>query len=83
VDYKDATYRFVNAENMKLFKNYPGRYASQYGGYCAFGAAMGPSSMAGIQVSPKKHGFTLRCVAKDYYGGDWMEYVYKVTANKS
>lgn len=32
---------------------------------------------------PKKHGFPLRVVAQDYYGGDWVKYVYKVTANKS
>ena len=34
-------------------------------------------------VLPKKHGFPLRVVAEDYYGGDWVKYVYKATANKS
>jgi len=34
-------------------------------------------------VLPKKHGFPLRVVAEDYYGDDWVKYVYKVTANKS
>jgi DMSO/TMAO reductase YedYZ molybdopterin-dependent catalytic subunit len=32
---------------------------------------------------PKKHGFPLRVVAQDYYGGDWVKYVYKVIASKS
>ena len=32
---------------------------------------------------PMKHGFPLRVVAEDYYGDDWVKYVYKVTANKS
>jgi sulfoxide reductase catalytic subunit YedY len=32
---------------------------------------------------PKKHGFPLRVVAEDYYGGEWVKYVYKVTAEKS
>ena len=32
---------------------------------------------------PKKHGFPLRVVAEDYYGGDWVKYVYKITAIKS
>jgi sulfoxide reductase catalytic subunit YedY len=32
---------------------------------------------------PIKHGFPLRVVAEDYYGGEWVKYVYKVTANKS
>ncbi len=31
---------------------------------------------------PIKHGFPLRLVAKDYYGYDWIKYVYKVTAHK-
>jgi len=35
------------------------------------------------KVLPKKHGFPLRVVAKDYYGGDWVKYVYRITANKS
>ena len=33
-------------------------------------------------VLPKKHGFPLRVVAEDYYGGDWVKYVYKIAANK-
>ncbi|MBW2492181.1 MAG: molybdopterin-dependent oxidoreductase [Deltaproteobacteria bacterium] len=33
-------------------------------------------------VLPQKHGFPLRVVAQDYYGGDWVKYVYKVTAYK-
>ena len=35
------------------------------------------------RVLPKKHGFPLRVVAQDYYGGDWVKYVYRITANKS
>ena len=38
---------------------------------------------ANDSILPKKHGFPLRVVAEDYYGGDWVKYVYKVTANKS
>jgi len=34
-------------------------------------------------VLPKKHGFPLRVVAEDHYGGNWVKYVYRVTANKS
>ena len=32
---------------------------------------------------PEKHGFPLRVVAEDYYGGDWVKYVYKIKAIKS
>ena len=33
-------------------------------------------------VLPKKHGFPLRVVAEDDYGGVWVKYVYKITAEK-
>ena len=32
---------------------------------------------------PKKHGFPLRVVAEDYYGGEWVKYVSKIKAIKS
>lgn len=34
-------------------------------------------------VLPKKHGFPLRVVAEEYYGSDWVKYVYRVNANMS
>ena len=36
-----AEYRFASAENRDLFAADPDAYAPQYGGYCAFGTAMG------------------------------------------
>ena len=36
-----AEYRFSSAENRDLFSANPDAYAPQYGGYCAFGTAMG------------------------------------------
>ena len=31
---------------------------------------------------PQKHGFPLRIVAEDYYGDEWVKYVYKIEAIK-
>ena len=31
---------------------------------------------------PQKHGFPLRIVAEDYYGDEWVKYVYKIVAIK-
>jgi sulfoxide reductase catalytic subunit YedY len=31
---------------------------------------------------PQQHGFPLRIVAEDYYGSDWVKYVYKIEALK-
>ncbi|WP_422371181.1 YHS domain-containing (seleno)protein [Hoeflea sp.] len=39
--YEGAVYRFSSEENRKLFEAAPARYAPQYGGYCAYGAAKG------------------------------------------
>lgn len=34
------------------------------------------------QRLPQKHGFPLRIVAEDYYGDEWVKYVYKIEAIK-
>ena len=39
--HNDATYRFANEEHQAAFEANPDAYLPQYGGYCAFGAAMG------------------------------------------
>lgn len=38
--YENVTYRFSSEANQKLFKSNPAQYAPQFGGYCAFGAAI-------------------------------------------
>ena len=40
-EYEGATYRFSSAEHRDTFTSDPATYAPQYGGYCAFGTAMG------------------------------------------
>lgn len=37
----DATYRFASEEHKAAFEANPAAYLPEYGGYCAFGAAMG------------------------------------------
>ena len=39
--YNDATYRFASEDHKAAFEADPEAYLPQYGGYCAFGAAMG------------------------------------------
>jgi len=38
--YDGAIYQFSSAENRDLFQSEPGKYAPQYGGFCAFGVTM-------------------------------------------
>jgi DMSO/TMAO reductase YedYZ molybdopterin-dependent catalytic subunit len=35
------------------------------------------------EILPQKHGFPLRIVAEDYYGAEWVKYVYKLEAFKA
>ena len=39
--YKNAIYNFASSKNRDEFRANPEAYAPQYGGYCAFGVAMG------------------------------------------
>lgn len=39
--YGEGVYRFISEENKKKFAAAPQRYAPQYGGYCAYGTALG------------------------------------------
>ncbi len=39
--YDDATYRFASEEHKAAFEADPAAFLPEYGGYCAFGAAMG------------------------------------------
>lgn len=40
-NYKGATFRFANAENLTDFITNPERFAPQYGGYCAWAVSHG------------------------------------------
>jgi len=39
--HKGATYFFSSKDNRKAFEAAPDKYAPQYGGYCAYGVALG------------------------------------------
>jgi hypothetical protein len=39
--WKNATWRFSNAENRDLFAANPEKYTPQFGGYCAYGVTKG------------------------------------------
>ena len=41
LEHDGAVWHFANAENRALFAESPGRYAPQYGGYCAYAMAQG------------------------------------------
>jgi len=46
LEWKNATWRFANADHRDMFKADPDKYAPRYGGYCAWAVAQG--STAGV-----------------------------------
>lgn len=60
LDWKNAKWRFANAEHRDLFKFDPEKYAPQYGGYCAWAVSQGYTA----SVDPKN---ALRIVAGKLY----------------
>src|SRR5690348_2635505 len=42
--YKGVAWRFASAENLAAFKANPGKYAPQYGGYCAWAVSQGKTA---------------------------------------
>jgi hypothetical protein len=41
IAHEGGTYRFASEANLEAFKASPAKYAPAYGGFCAFGAALG------------------------------------------
>jgi YHS domain-containing protein len=42
--WQGATFKFVSAANLELFKADPAAYAPQYGGYCAYAVSRGATA---------------------------------------
>ena len=49
-DYQGVTYAFVSKEHKKMFEANPGKYAPAYGGWCAYGVAVGKKFVADPEV---------------------------------
>jgi len=49
-EHEGVTYAFASEENAERFKANPERYVPAYGGYCAYGAALGKKFVADPEV---------------------------------
>lgn len=49
-EWKGATWRFASAAHLAAFKADPGKYAPQYGGYCAWAVSQGYTASADPDV---------------------------------
>lgn len=43
-EWNDAKWMFANQEHMRLFMDFPERYAPKYGGYCAYAVSQGATA---------------------------------------
>jgi len=50
VEYEGVTYAFASEENANLFKADPEKYLPEYGGYCAYGVAVGKKFVANPEI---------------------------------
>ena len=41
IQWEGARWRFASSANLEMFREDPDRYAPRYGGYCAYGVAVG------------------------------------------
>jgi YHS domain-containing protein len=78
--YRGGTYHFVTAANRDTFKANPEKYVPQYGGYCAYGVAIGkkfdidPSSW---RIVDGKLYFNLNPMILEKWSADTKGYIRK------
>ena len=49
-DYQGVTYAFTSKEHKEMFQSNPEKYAPAYGGWCAYGVAVGKKFVADPEV---------------------------------
>jgi YHS domain-containing protein len=80
VEYEGAKYLFSSAANRETFNADPGKYAPQYGGYCAFGVAMEKKfdiDPASWRIVDGKLYFNLNPSILEKWSGDVKGYIHK------
>lgn len=83
-EYEGGKYLFATAANRDAFKADPGKYAPQYGGFCAYGVAVGkkfdidPSSWL---IVDGRLFFNLNPMILDKWSADTKGYIEKSEEN--
>jgi YHS domain-containing protein len=82
--YKGVTYVFANKKNRKMFEADPEKYLPAYGGYCAYGVAVGKKFVADPEVWKIVEGILYLNLDKDIqskWDKDIPGYIKKADAN--
>ena len=83
-EYKGGKYLFVTEANRDIFKANPEKYAPQYGGYCAYGVAIGKKfdiDPASWHILDGKLYFSLNPVILRKWRSDAKGYIQKSEEN--
>jgi len=83
-EYKGGTYLFATATNRDAFKANPEKYAPCYGGYCAYGIAVGKKfdiDAASWRIVDGKLYFNLNPMILERWSHDAKEYIRKSEEN--
>ncbi len=83
-EYQGATYYFASEDHKKLFTANPAKYVPQYGGYCAFGVAIGklfPVDISTWQVRDGKLYLNLNPDILKKFNAEFKENVAKAEGN--
>jgi YHS domain-containing protein len=83
-EYKGGTYLFATAENRDAFKANPEKYAPRYGGYCAYGVAVGKKfdiDSSSWRIVDGKLYFNLNPMILDKWSEDTKGYIRKSEEN--
>jgi YHS domain-containing protein len=83
-EYKGGTYLFATAANRDAFKANPEKYAPRYGGYCAYGVAVGKKfdiDAASWRIEDGKLYFNLNPVILEKWSTDAKGYIRKSEEN--
>ncbi len=83
-DYQGVSYAFATEENKELFEANPSKYVPAYGGWCAYGVAVGKKFVADPQVWKIVNGKLYLNLDRDIQG-KWNEDIpgYIKTANSN
>lgn len=82
--YQGATYMFASEDHQKRFKANPARYVPQYGGFCAYGVAVGkllPIDISTWQIRNEKLYLNLNPDALKAFNADFSGLVSKADTN--
>ena len=83
-DYKGVTYAFASKDHKQLFEDNPEKYVPAYGGYCAYGVAVGKKFVSDPEAWKVVNGTLYLNLDKDIQS-KWLQdvpgYIKKSEAN--